>query len=57
MKPNKTLGLSIATLGFLALGYFGVQRSQEPASTAIAPMSMYLSPQNEKYKRILTNDT
>ncbi len=27
MKPNKTLGLSLATLGFLALGYFGVQHN------------------------------
>ncbi|BBD70991.1 hypothetical protein NIES4072_74030 [Nostoc commune NIES-4072] len=25
MKPNKTLGLTVAALGFLALGYFGVQ--------------------------------
>ncbi|QFS52966.1 hypothetical protein [Nostoc sphaeroides] len=25
MKINKTLGFSVATLGFLALGYFGVQ--------------------------------
>ncbi|MHC5748269.1 MAG: hypothetical protein ACYTXT_41785 [Nostoc sp.] len=25
MKINKTLGLSVAAFGFLALGYFGVQ--------------------------------
>ncbi len=25
MKPNKTLGLSVAAIGFLALGYFRVQ--------------------------------
>ncbi|WP_100897543.1 hypothetical protein [Nostoc flagelliforme] len=25
MKPNKTLGLTVAALSFLALGYFGVQ--------------------------------
>ncbi|MBW4455736.1 MAG: hypothetical protein KME55_25215 [Nostoc indistinguendum CM1-VF10] len=26
MKINKTLGLSVAAQGFLALGYFGVQQ-------------------------------
>ncbi|MHC5771559.1 MAG: hypothetical protein ACYTXI_39615 [Nostoc sp.] len=26
MKINKTVGLSVAALGFLALGYFGVQQ-------------------------------
>ncbi|MGJ5630556.1 hypothetical protein [Nostoc sp. CALU 1950] len=26
MKINKTVGLSLAALGFLALGYFGVQQ-------------------------------
>ena len=26
MKINKTLGFSVAALGFLALGYFGVQQ-------------------------------
>jgi hypothetical protein len=27
MKINKTLGFSVAALGFLALGYFGVQHN------------------------------